>query len=175
MLDKYAEELRGEREKKGITLQQMAAKTRIDIKFLEAIDNGNFSFLPELYVKAFLKQYARVIGLDEQEMVQKYADAKGGKLEDRDEEKSILEQNVDVENGKEIEKDNLKTTLKQPEEKSEKPPLKTFSDVSSQKDPDRPGGRNKNPAWPGGDIRSGTGRVHQCSAVWGRQASPGQP
>ena len=48
MLDKYAEELREAREKKGITLQQMAAKTRIDIKFLEAIDNGNFSFLPEL-------------------------------------------------------------------------------------------------------------------------------
>ncbi|MCK7516561.1 MAG: helix-turn-helix domain-containing protein [Ignavibacteriales bacterium] len=53
----------------------MAAKTRIDFKFLEAIDNGNFSFLPDLYVKAFIKQYAKAVDLDEQETIKKYEDA----------------------------------------------------------------------------------------------------
>jgi transcriptional regulator with XRE-family HTH domain len=80
MLDKFAEELREARNKKNISLQQMAAKTRIDIKFLEALDNGNFSFLPELYVKAFIKQYSRVVGLNEEESLKKYELAREGKL-----------------------------------------------------------------------------------------------
>jgi len=79
MLDKFAEELREQREKSGITIQQIAAKTRIDKKFLEAIDQGNFSFLPELYVKAFIKEYAKVIGLDEEETIKKFLIAREGK------------------------------------------------------------------------------------------------
>lgn len=80
MLDKFSDELREKREQSGITLQQMANKTRIDIKFLEAIDEGNFAFLPELYVKAFIKQYAKTVGLDENETMKRYEAAKTGKL-----------------------------------------------------------------------------------------------
>jgi len=79
MLDKFADELREQREKSGLTLQQMATKTRIDIKFLEAIDQGNFAFLPDLYVKAFVKQYSKTIGLDENLMIKKFEAAKEGK------------------------------------------------------------------------------------------------
>jgi cytoskeletal protein RodZ len=149
MLDKYAEELRKAREKKGITLQQMAAKTRIDIKFLEAIDNGNFSFLPELYVKAFLKQYAMVVGLDEKETVERYDDAKAGKLVIKEEGKSLLEQKVDIEKDREIEKETnveeetLKEIVSEPENKHHETPLKTFSDVSSQKTHDDSASKNK--------------------------------
>jgi hypothetical protein len=80
MLDKFAEELKEARLKSGITLQQMSTRTRIDIKFLEAIDNGDFIFLPEPYVKAFLKDYARIVGLDENKTIQKFEAAKKGKL-----------------------------------------------------------------------------------------------
>jgi cytoskeletal protein RodZ len=79
MLDKFADELREQREKSGLTLQQMATKTRIDIKFLEAIDQGNFAFLPDLYVKAFVKQYSKTIGLDENLMIKKFEAALEGK------------------------------------------------------------------------------------------------
>ncbi len=149
MLDKYAEELREAREKKGITLQQMAAKTRIDIKFLEAIDNGNFSFLPELYVKAFLKQFAKVVELDEKETIERYEDAKDGKLISKEEGKSLLEQKVDIEKKKEtekeikVEKEVAREIVKEPVKKSEEPPLKTFSDVSSQKSTDNSARKNK--------------------------------
>ncbi len=78
MLDKFADELREQREKSGLTLQQMATKTRIDLKFLEAIDQGNFSFLPDLYVKAFVKQYAKTIGLDENIALKKFEAAREG-------------------------------------------------------------------------------------------------
>jgi cytoskeletal protein RodZ len=79
MLDKFADELRQQRENSGLTLQQMATKTRIDLKFLEAIDQGNFSFLPDLYVKAFVKQYAKTIGLDEDITLKKFEAAREGK------------------------------------------------------------------------------------------------
>jgi transcriptional regulator with XRE-family HTH domain len=79
MFDKFAEELKAAREKKGLTIQQVAQKTKIDIKFLEIMEEGDLSFLPELYVIAFLKNYARVVGLDEEITVQKYYAAKAGK------------------------------------------------------------------------------------------------
>jgi len=81
MLKKFTDELKQQREKAGITLQNVAAKTRIDIKFLEALEDGNFNFLPDIYVKAFIKQYAKVIGLDEEETLQSYLLAKEGKEE----------------------------------------------------------------------------------------------
>lgn len=96
MLDRFAEQLKKARLKKGISLQQIAAKTRIDIKFLEAIDNGNFSFLPDLYVKAFLRQYAKSVDLDENETVKKYDDALSGKFIEDDEPKSLLEQKIEI-------------------------------------------------------------------------------
>ncbi len=81
MLKKFTDELKQQREKAGITLQNVAAKTRIDIKFLEALEDGNFNFLPDIYVKAFIKQYAKVVGLDEEETLQSYILAKEGKEE----------------------------------------------------------------------------------------------
>jgi hypothetical protein len=80
MLDKFSEELKEARINSGISLQQMSTRTRIDIKFLEAIDNGDFMFLPEPYVKAFLKDYAKMVGLDENITIQKFEAAKKGKL-----------------------------------------------------------------------------------------------
>jgi transcriptional regulator with XRE-family HTH domain len=87
MLDKFSEELREARTKSGVTLQQMSAKTRIDIKFLEALDRGDFTFMPDPYVKAFLKEYAKMVGLDETKIVSKFEAAKKGKAID-DNEKS---------------------------------------------------------------------------------------
>lgn len=81
MLKKFTDELKKQREKAGLTLQNVAAKTRLDIKFLEALEDGNFNFLPDIYVKAFIKQYAKVVGFDEEETLQKYILAKEGKQE----------------------------------------------------------------------------------------------
>ncbi len=84
MLNKFADELKKKREESGLNLQQLSTKTRIDLKFLEAIEQGNFAFLPELYVKAFVKQYAKTIGLDENVILKKYEAAKEGKEYDPD-------------------------------------------------------------------------------------------
>lgn len=79
MLNKLGEELKEARINSELTLQQLSSKTRIDLKFLDAMETGNFSFLPELYVKAFLKEYAKFVGLNEVNILKKYEAAKHGK------------------------------------------------------------------------------------------------
>lgn len=78
MLNKFAQELKKAREKADITLQNLSARSRLDIKFLQSMEKGDFSFLPELYVKAFIKDYAKFVGLDVNETIKKYEAAKKG-------------------------------------------------------------------------------------------------
>lgn len=119
MLDEFSEELRNAREKSGVTLQQIAQKSRIDLKFIEAIDRGEFDFLPELYVKAFIKQYAKNIGLDEQETIAKYESAKKGK--------TVEEEEVEHEGDSELPK--AVTVEKKPKTKSASTSLhRTYED-----------------------------------------------
>ncbi|NWF50201.1 MAG: helix-turn-helix domain-containing protein [Ignavibacteriaceae bacterium] len=80
MLSQFAEELKTAREKANLSQQQLAAKIRIDLKFLKAMEEGNFSFLPEIYVNAFVREYARVVGLDEKRTFNRFQLAKQGKL-----------------------------------------------------------------------------------------------
>lgn len=87
MFDKLAEELKEARIKNNLTIKQLSAKTRIDLKFLEAMEEGNFSFLPDLYVKAFVKEYASFTGLNPEIILKKYEAAiEGQPYEDISEE-----------------------------------------------------------------------------------------
>ncbi len=110
MLDVFSQYLKNEREKAGVTLQQIAIKTRIDLKFLQSIENGDFSFLPELYIRAFVKQYASNVGLDPDLTLKKFEAAKEGKpIEDvREEEKS----EVIAEEKPKVSRQSKKTSVK---------------------------------------------------------------
>jgi len=78
MFDELANELKTAREKNSMTLAQVSNKSKIDIKFLEAMEQGDFAFLPELYVRAFVKNFAKTVGLDENKIFKKYEAAKQG-------------------------------------------------------------------------------------------------
>ncbi len=77
-LKNFSNELKEQREKTGITLQQISQSTKIDLKFLRSIEDGNFDILPEIYVKAFIKEYAGCINLNPNETIKKYEKAKVG-------------------------------------------------------------------------------------------------
>jgi transcriptional regulator with XRE-family HTH domain len=74
----FADELRANRELKGISLQQISAKTRIDLKYLTAIESANFGILPDLYIRAFIKEYAHVIEQDPQAVIHSFELAQAG-------------------------------------------------------------------------------------------------
>lgn len=53
------------REEKGITLDDIQRITKIQRRYLEAIERGHFHVLPgHFYARAFIKSYAEAVGLD---------------------------------------------------------------------------------------------------------------
>uniref|UniRef100_UPI0035C9FD32 helix-turn-helix domain-containing protein n=1 Tax=uncultured Sphingomonas sp. TaxID=158754 RepID=UPI0035C9FD32 len=60
------EKLREAREGQGLSLAEVAARTRVPVRQLEAIEKGDYAALPSItYSVGFAKAYARAVGLDE--------------------------------------------------------------------------------------------------------------
>ena len=60
------ERLREAREAQGLSLAEVASRTRVPLRQLEAIENNNFEGLPSVtYAVGFAKAYARAVGVDE--------------------------------------------------------------------------------------------------------------
>lgn len=65
--------LKTQREARGISLQQVAARTNIQPEILVRIETERLDQLPEpVYIKGFVRAYADVIGVDSQEAVLRY-------------------------------------------------------------------------------------------------------
>jgi cytoskeletal protein RodZ len=65
--------LRSAREKKNLTLPEVADDIRIKVKYLEALEEGNYAQIPgSAYVTGFLRNYARYLGLHPDDMVQEF-------------------------------------------------------------------------------------------------------
>jgi cytoskeletal protein RodZ len=70
----FGEHLRRERELRGVTLEEIAAATRISPRFLEALENERWDQLPGgAFNRGFIRSVARFLGLDEENMVAEYA------------------------------------------------------------------------------------------------------
>ena len=71
-MENFSEQLKKQREERRIRLSDVAVQTRISIKFLEALEAGNFDILPETYIRAFIRDYAKAIGLDPDETIRRF-------------------------------------------------------------------------------------------------------
>lgn len=59
------EQLKGERERQGLSLSDMAAKTRVPMRHLESIEKSDFASLPgTTYTLGFARSYARALDMD---------------------------------------------------------------------------------------------------------------
>jgi cytoskeletal protein RodZ len=64
------------RQRKGISLESIAASTKLSIRQLDAIEIGDFKRLPGgIYNTNYIKQYARAIGFDETDLLAYYNEA----------------------------------------------------------------------------------------------------
>jgi curved DNA-binding protein CbpA len=65
--------LRRVREARGLSLRHISAATKIGIRFLEYIEEDRFAFLPPpVYLRGFLQEYARLIGLEPRSLADAY-------------------------------------------------------------------------------------------------------
>src|SRR5437764_7308118 len=69
-MSSIGESLRRERRRRNLELDQISHELRISSRFLEAIEEEQFEKLPAgVFAKSFVRQYARYLGLDEEELV----------------------------------------------------------------------------------------------------------
>jgi len=70
---KFGEKIRLERQRRGISLSQIAEATKISRRYLQALESGAFGDLPGgIFNKGYVRAYAQVVGLDEDATVQAY-------------------------------------------------------------------------------------------------------
>jgi cytoskeletal protein RodZ len=101
--------LKNARQEKNLSLQDIQEATKIRKKYLEAIEANDFSVLPgNVYLKVFVKGYAREVGVDYQQLLANY---------------EILHVNITNENNQKLntsylDEANKKSTFKRENKKS---------------------------------------------------------
>ena len=68
----FYEELKKRRESAGVSLDQISNKIKVNKSILVAFEAGDFSTLPNTYVRLFLKAYAGELGIDQEEILKEY-------------------------------------------------------------------------------------------------------
>ncbi|RVU69930.1 MULTISPECIES: RodZ family helix-turn-helix domain-containing protein [Lactobacillus] len=67
------DKLRSAREAKGLSIADIEKATKIQSRYLTAIEQNEFDKLPgDFYVRAFIRQYAQIVGLDGKELLSEY-------------------------------------------------------------------------------------------------------
>lgn len=75
----FGEELKREREIRGISLKEISDATKISKRFLEAIERNDHKTLPApVFTRGFVREYARYLGLSAEDVVNRYNFAAAG-------------------------------------------------------------------------------------------------
>jgi len=83
MIEDFGKYLRSEREMRGIPLEEIAESTKIQKRFLEALETNYYEVLPgEVFVRGFVHSYAKAIGADIEEILGKFDETVGHKRKD---------------------------------------------------------------------------------------------
>jgi cytoskeletal protein RodZ len=91
-MSEFGNELRREREGRGIGLDAISDATKISVRHLQALEAGKFDQLPGgVFNKGIVRSYARVVGLDEEECIGRYMTAYQGSGMIKDDDVSWIE------------------------------------------------------------------------------------
>ena len=67
------EQMKKLREERRLSLSEISKSTRVQVKYLEYLEEGNYSKLPaQVYVKGFLRNYAIFMGISGQSLLKQY-------------------------------------------------------------------------------------------------------
>ncbi|MFO0775860.1 MAG: DUF4115 domain-containing protein [Nitrospiraceae bacterium] len=96
-MDSIGEFFKQVRETKGLTVDEVALKTRIRADFVRAIEDGNYAKLPDqVFARGFVRSYARSLGLDEDDAINRFVNSAGSFYEKQGE-RERLKQKQDEE------------------------------------------------------------------------------
>ncbi|WP_226658270.1 helix-turn-helix domain-containing protein [Pseudalkalibacillus hwajinpoensis] len=73
-MTELGQRLKEARNDKGLSLEEIQSITKIQKRYLLAIEEGNYELLPgNFYTRAFIKNYAEAVGLHGEELLEEYA------------------------------------------------------------------------------------------------------
>jgi cytoskeleton protein RodZ len=101
----FGEGLRKERESRGIALDTVVSATKISLRHLNAVESDSFEQLPGgLFNKNIVRNYARTLGLDEEDWVDRYMKAtrQPGQFDENDLNWTAFAENVGRSRGKDL-------------------------------------------------------------------------
>jgi cytoskeleton protein RodZ len=76
MVENFGSYLKHERELRGVPLEEISGATKINIRFLKALEENSFDELPgEVFIKGYIRSYANIIGSDVEEMLNIYKES----------------------------------------------------------------------------------------------------
>jgi cytoskeleton protein RodZ len=76
MIENFGSYLKHERELRGVPLEEISGATKIHIRFLKALEENSFDELPgEVFVKGYIRSYAKIIGSDVEELLNIYKES----------------------------------------------------------------------------------------------------
>ena len=68
----FGARLRHGREARGVSLRQIADKTRIAVRALEALERDDIARLPGIFSRGFVRSYAAEVGVDPERAVREF-------------------------------------------------------------------------------------------------------
>jgi cytoskeletal protein RodZ len=106
----FGETLRKERESRGIALDTVVLATKISLRHLHAIEADRFDDLPGgVFNRGIVRNYARTLGLDENEWVNRYMKAtrQSDNFDENDLQWTAFAENVGRARGKDLERSDI--------------------------------------------------------------------
>jgi cytoskeletal protein RodZ len=80
-MSSFGETLKRERELRQISLREIAEATKINLRYLDALERDDFRHLPGgVFNKGFVRAYAQFIGIDPDTMVMAYLDEENSQV-----------------------------------------------------------------------------------------------
>jgi len=69
----FGQYLKHERETRGISLREISDTTRINLRYLEALEDDRLELIPrQFFVRAIIRSYVKAVGLDETQVLGKF-------------------------------------------------------------------------------------------------------
>lgn len=77
-MSELGQRLRNARQSQGISISQAATETRILQRYLEALEDGDYQYLPgDVYARGFIRNYALYLNIPVEELIQLYRYERG--------------------------------------------------------------------------------------------------
>lgn len=101
-MDSLGTFFREAREAQNLTLEQVAASTRIQESYLRALEEERFTVLPQkVFTKGFVRTYARTLGVDEEEALRRFSATAGSYYQkEEDAQQQVIQREEEDRKGK---------------------------------------------------------------------------